>query len=78
MAPCTGRSAEGKQRTRRFDPDHVASDSTDQAAEIAALIADPEGIKPVFQPVVDLASGHLVGYEALARFASPPGALARG
>ncbi|HXE99753.1 MAG TPA: EAL domain-containing protein [Solirubrobacterales bacterium] len=62
---------QGKQRTRRSDPEQVASDSEDQATEIAALIADPEGIKPVFQPVVDLASGHLVGYEALARFASP-------
>ena len=28
------------------------------------------GSSPYFQPVVDLASGHLVGYEALARFAS--------
>ncbi len=64
---------QGKQRTRRFDPDHVASASDQQAAEIAAVIAEPEGIKPVFQPVVDLASGHLVGYEALARFRSSPG-----
>jgi diguanylate cyclase (GGDEF)-like protein len=62
---------QGKQRTRRSDPEHVASDSADQAAEIAALIADPNGINPVFQPVLDLASGHLVGYEALARFATP-------
>ena len=64
---------QGKQRTRRFDPEHVAAASDQQEAEIAALIAEPEGIKPVFQPVVDLASGHLVGYEALARFASAPG-----
>ena len=59
----------GKQRTRRFDPEHVAPALTDQQeAEIAALLAEPEGIEAVFQPVVDLASGHLVGYEALARF----------
>jgi diguanylate cyclase (GGDEF)-like protein len=64
---------QGKQRTRRFDPEHVASASDQQAAEIAALIAEPEGIKAVFQPVVDLASGHLVGYEALARFKNSPG-----
>ena len=64
---------QGKQRTRRFDPEHVASASDQQAAEIAALIAEPEGIKSVFQPVVDLASGHLVGYEALARFEGSPG-----
>jgi diguanylate cyclase (GGDEF)-like protein len=61
---------QGKQRTRRFDPEHVPSASDQQAAEIAALLAEPERIKPVFQPVVDLASGNLVGYEALARFAS--------
>jgi diguanylate cyclase (GGDEF)-like protein len=64
---------QGKQRTRRFDPEHVALASDQQAAEIAALIAEPEGIKAVFQPVVDLASGHLVGYEALARFKSSSG-----
>jgi diguanylate cyclase (GGDEF)-like protein len=64
---------QGKQRTRRFHPEHVASATEQQAAEIAAVIAEPEGIKSVFQPVVDLASGHLVGYEALARFASSSG-----
>ena len=59
----------GKGRTRRFDPEHVALAWTDrQAAEIAALMAEPEAIKSVFQPVVDLVSGHLIGYEALARF----------
>ena len=64
----------GKRRTRRFDPEHVALAWTDQqAAEIAALLAEPEAIKSVFQPVVDLASGHLVGYEALARFSPSPG-----
>ncbi|HSF03983.1 MAG TPA: EAL domain-containing protein [Solirubrobacterales bacterium] len=64
---------QGKQRTRRFDPEHVASASDQQAVEIAAMIAEPDGIRPVFQPVVDLASGHLVGYEALARFKRLPG-----
>jgi diguanylate cyclase (GGDEF)-like protein len=64
----------GKKRTRRFDPEHVAPAWTDeQAAEIAAMMAEPDGITPVFQPVVDLASGHLVGYEALARFKGSAG-----
>ena len=63
----------GKQRTRRFDPEHITSASDQQAVEIAAIIAEPDGIRPVFQPVVDLASGHLVGYEALARFKRLPG-----
>jgi diguanylate cyclase (GGDEF)-like protein len=64
---------QGKQRTRRFDPEHVTSVPDQQAVEIAAVIAEPDGIKPVYQPVVDLASGHLVGYEALARFKRLPG-----
>jgi diguanylate cyclase (GGDEF)-like protein len=64
----------GKQRTCRFDPDHMALAWTDrQAAEITALLADPEAITSVFQPVVDLASGHLIGYEALSRFSHSPG-----
>jgi diguanylate cyclase (GGDEF)-like protein len=64
----------GKKRTRRFDPEHVAPAWTDeQTAEIAAMMAEPDGITPVFQPVVDLASGHLVGYEALARFKGSAG-----
>jgi EAL domain-containing protein (putative c-di-GMP-specific phosphodiesterase class I) len=37
-------------------------------ADIAALLASPRPIKPVFQPIVALATGHVAGYEALARF----------
>jgi diguanylate cyclase (GGDEF)-like protein len=63
----------GKQRTRRFDPDHVTVRWTDQQArEIADLLARPGAIKSVFQPVVDLASGNLIGYEALSRFPQAP------
>ncbi len=63
----------GKGRTRRFDPGHVPLAWTKRrAAEVAALLNSPHPITPVFQPVVALASGHLVGYEALARFASQP------
>jgi EAL domain-containing protein (putative c-di-GMP-specific phosphodiesterase class I) len=39
---------------------------------VASLLSDERPITPVFQPVVDLASGHLVGYEALARFSRSP------
>jgi diguanylate cyclase (GGDEF)-like protein len=63
----------GKRRTCRFDPDHIALDWTDQqAAEIEALLTQPDAITPVFQPVVDLASGHLIGYEGLSRFPGSP------
>lgn len=39
------------------------------------VLADPDGgLSLVYQPVVDLARGTVVGYEALARFAGPPAA----
>ena len=64
----------GQGRTRRFDPGQVPLAWTKrQAGEIAALLKHPRPVRSVFQPVVALASGHLVGYEALARFAGSPG-----
>jgi EAL domain-containing protein (putative c-di-GMP-specific phosphodiesterase class I) len=39
-------------------------------AEISTLLGDPRLIRSVFQPVVALATGHVAGYEALARFPS--------
>jgi EAL domain-containing protein (putative c-di-GMP-specific phosphodiesterase class I) len=33
---------------------------------------DPEGLTPVFQPLVALATGQVSGYEALTRFKQPP------
>lgn len=64
----------GKDRTRRFDPGHVQLAWTKRhAREVAELLERPDPIVPVYQPVVALASGHLVGYEALARFKGAPG-----
>jgi EAL domain-containing protein (putative c-di-GMP-specific phosphodiesterase class I)/DNA-binding NarL/FixJ family response regulator len=40
--------------------------------EVAAALA-PGGIRPVLQPVFELATGLIVGYEALARFDREPG-----
>lgn len=60
----------GRAMTRRYDPRHVVTPSRgDEAGEIATLLEDPSGIAPVFQPLVELSSGAVVGYEALARFA---------
>jgi len=64
----------GKGRTRRFDPDHSpAILGGVQRAEIAAILERKPAIVPVFQPVASLASGRVIGYEALARFPSAGG-----
>jgi len=63
----------GKGRTRRFDPGHVPLGWTRRReGEVEELLASEQPITPAFQPVVALASGHLVGYEALARFTTSP------
>jgi diguanylate cyclase (GGDEF)-like protein len=59
----------GKRRTRRFDPDHSPASWTErQRSEVERLLALDRPITPVFQPVVSLGTGRIVGYEALARF----------
>jgi diguanylate cyclase (GGDEF)-like protein len=63
----------GKQRTRRFDPDRAPHEwSNGQRQEIADLLEGERSIVPSFQPVVSLATGRVVGYEALARFPGAP------
>jgi diguanylate cyclase (GGDEF)-like protein len=63
----------GKDRTRRFDPERVplAGDER-QTSEIDRILERPGAIEAVFQPVIGLASGQVVGYEALARFPHSP------
>jgi diguanylate cyclase (GGDEF)-like protein len=63
----------GKSRTRRFDPDHVRlSGDAPQRSEIERILAE-RAIEPLYQPVVSLTTGGLIGYEALARFPDSPG-----
>jgi diguanylate cyclase (GGDEF)-like protein len=61
---------EGGSRTQKYDPDQVTALPTLRAErlEIEALLEQAEPVVPVFQPIVELRSGRLVGYEALARF----------
>ncbi|MEA2364015.1 MAG: diguanylate cyclase [Thermoleophilaceae bacterium] len=63
----------GRGRARRYDPERVFVVTEEQREDFAALIGRPDVVRPVFQPIVSLASGEPVGYEALARFEGKPG-----
>jgi diguanylate cyclase (GGDEF)-like protein len=63
----------GRGRARRYDPEHVFVVTEEQREDFAELIARPHAVRPAFQPIVALASGEAVGYEALARFEGKPG-----
>jgi diguanylate cyclase (GGDEF)-like protein len=62
----------GRGRSRRYDPEHVFVVTEEQRDDFAELIAKPAAVRPVFQPIVSLASGEAVGFEALARFEGKP------
>jgi diguanylate cyclase (GGDEF)-like protein len=57
----------GRDQTRRYEPADADS-GTVERGEVEALLADPERLQIVVQPWVDLATGRIAGYEALARF----------
>jgi EAL domain-containing protein (putative c-di-GMP-specific phosphodiesterase class I) len=52
----------------------IAAPRVDWAQALARVIADPLAPTLVFQPVVDLRRGIVVGYETLSRFDGPPNA----
>src|SRR4051794_20280065 len=59
--------------TRRFDPAEVSLRHQEgDRHEVVAVMEDPEGLTPVFQPLVALATGAVSGYEALTRFRPQP------
>ena len=45
--------------------------SYDQREEIAEMVERPDALTMVYQPIVDLRTGKVAGYEALSRFAHP-------
>jgi EAL domain-containing protein (putative c-di-GMP-specific phosphodiesterase class I) len=52
----------------------VTRTRTDWSAAIEAVLAAPERLTMVFQPIADLRRAQVAGYEALARFTGPPDA----
>ncbi|HZB77147.1 MAG TPA: diguanylate cyclase, partial [Solirubrobacteraceae bacterium] len=63
----------GRDQARRYDRRLAGQLSGDgQRAEIEALLERDDAIVPVFQPVLELATGRVAGYEALARMPDGP------
>ena len=64
----------GRGCAHRFDARHVTTLSPKQQRKAAQeLLAEPERLITVFQPIVSLAKGVVVGYEALTRFQDSSG-----
>ena len=61
----------GRRRRSRSARQWFARDD-EQRAEIEAVLADPDGITMVFQPIMDLRTGRIAGYESLSRFNREP------
>ena len=62
----------GRNRVRLYDPRHaVALSLHEQRREVRAVLDSGQAVAPVYQPVMEVATGRVAGYEALARFAAP-------
>ena len=63
----------GRGQTRRVDANSGETAVDQQRAAVRRILDDPSLITPVFQPVVDLATGRVAGYEGLSRFPAEDG-----
>jgi EAL domain-containing protein (putative c-di-GMP-specific phosphodiesterase class I) len=65
--------AAGQSTICNYDPETAQAPQTGgDLAAVQAVLDEPDGVVPVFQPLVSLATGQVSGYEALARFPHPP------
>jgi diguanylate cyclase (GGDEF)-like protein len=59
----------GRAQTRHFDPREVVLLSgAEQRAQVQAVLDRDDALTPVFQPIVELTTGRVAGFEALSRF----------
>lgn len=65
-------TAESRVRHLHTAPCTQASAAGTMQPSIEAILADPRSVRPVYQPIVDLSDGDVVGYEALARWPQHP------
>jgi diguanylate cyclase (GGDEF)-like protein len=65
--------AAGNSSICNYDPETAQAPQTGgDLAAVQAVLDEPDGVVPVFQPLVSLSTGQVSGYEALARFPHPP------
>jgi diguanylate cyclase (GGDEF)-like protein len=63
----------GSSSICNYDPETAQPQQTGgDLAAVQAVLDEPDGVVPVFQPIVSLSTGQVAGYEALARFPHPP------
>jgi diguanylate cyclase (GGDEF)-like protein len=74
-AALTVAKKQGGDQSQRYDLKQAASipSMREQRDEITDLLLQANPIVPVFQPLVELATGRIVGFEALSRFSHPSG-----
>jgi diguanylate cyclase (GGDEF)-like protein len=63
----------GRGQSRRVDADSGEAAVDQQRAAVRRVLDQPELVTPVFQPIVDLATGRVAGYEGLSRFPQEDG-----
>jgi diguanylate cyclase (GGDEF)-like protein len=65
--------AAGESSICNYDPETAqAPQAGGDIAAVQNVLSLPDGVVPVFQPLVSLTTGQVAGYEALARFPHPP------
>jgi diguanylate cyclase (GGDEF)-like protein len=68
MALIVGKPARSGTRSYSRALESAPGNAEAERAELLAIIDDPAAIAPVFQPIVDLHTGEVLGHEALSRF----------